>query len=536
MQLHKSNPMRPLHKLREKLNRVGRRTGNLPIRVRLFLITFGVILLFLVIIFSSNTLLLQPYYNYMKEKKLTSTLLKISALDLTDADDTGYASDKLAMKLKSFEEDGNIRMIILDDSLRILYFESDGMAALSHPDHYDGARQFFNSLFEMSEKEYRGEGTLSSPAISRRRNPKTNTNYLSLYSVIPMTEDNETVYYHILMNTSLSAIEDAVAAFNDYALVLGIFAMIISGLVSVVLCSNFVRPILRINQATKQLADMDFSVKLEIRSNDELGQLAESINHLSSELENKIGQLSVANTQLKKDIEEKEKIDLMRREMISNISHEFKTPLAIIMGYCEGLQLNINSDEKDYYCSVISDEAVKLNSLAVRLLDLAELESDAVLDLSEFSLAELAEERLKTMSYIFSEHGITTGFSSSGNCTVLADCGKIEEVINNLLSNARHHTPDGGHISIETADEGNSVTCTVFNSGSHIPEESLERIWESFYKVDKARTRKYGGSGLGLKIVSSIIHLHGGSYSAENTPEGVLFRFTLPKDGMNDAD
>ena len=103
--------MRPLHKLREKLNRVGRRTGNLPIRVRLFLITFGVILLFLVIIFSSNTLLLQPYYNYMKEKKLTSTLLKISALDLTDADDTGYASDKLAMKLKSCEEDGNIRMI-----------------------------------------------------------------------------------------------------------------------------------------------------------------------------------------------------------------------------------------------------------------------------------------------------------------------------------------------------------------------------------------------------------------------------------------
>ena len=109
-------------------------------------------------------------------------------------------------------------------------------------------------------------------------------------------------------------------------------------------------------------------------------------------------------------------------------------------------------------------------------------------------------------------------------------------MINNLLSNALHHTPRGGRISVDVNENSDNVSCTVFNSGSHIPEESLERIWESFYKVDKARTRKYGGSGLGLKIVSSIIHLHGGSYSAENTPEGVLFRFTLPKDGMNDAD
>ena len=222
----------------------------------------------------------------------------------------------------------------------------------------------------------------------------------------------------------------------------------------------------------------------------------------------------------------------MRRELLSNVSHEFKTPLAIIMGYAEGLQLNINSDEKDYYCSVINDEAVKLNSLAARLLDLAELESGAIMDVSEFSLSELAEERLKTMSYVFSDHGISTEFNTTGDCSLNADYGRIEEVINNLLANAMHHTPDGGSISVQVSGDDEKVSISVFNSGSHIPDESLDRIWESFYKVDKARTRKYGGSGLGLKIVSSIVNLHGGSYSAENTPDGVLFRVTLPKKPM----
>ena len=506
-----------------------RRTGNLPIRVRLFVITFGVILFFLGIIFITNALMLKPYYHYMKEKKLISTLQKISELDYSDTDDSGKASYNLSTELKSIEESDNIHIIILDEHLNFFYNATGSVSGISPVDKYEGAKQLFNSLFEMSGEESRGNGTLDSPAISKRRNPKTDTTYLSLFAVIPATVNDDISYHYVMLNTSISAIEDAVAAFNDYALLLGIFAMIVSGMLSLVLCSNFAQPILRINEAAKRIADMDFSAKLEIRSDDELGQLAESINHLSSELETKINQLSVANAQLKKDIEEKEKIDLMRRELLSNVSHEFKTPLAIIMGYSEGLQLNINNEEKDYYCSVISDEAVKLNNLAARLLDLAELEAGAIMDISEFSLSELAEERLKTLSYMFSDHRISSEFSTEGNCTISADYGRIEEVINNLLANALHHTPEGGKISVAVCEENGSVKCNVFNTGSHIPDDSIDRIWESFYKVDKARTRKYGGSGLGLKIVSSIVNLHRGSYCAENTPDGVLFSFTLPK-------
>lgn len=485
-------------------------------------------MLFLSIIFITNALLLKPYYNYMKEKSLTSALQKISTIDFSDTDEHGYVSDRLALQLKSMEEAGNIHFIIFDDYLRPFYGDSYSVETLKHLVNYEDAKQAYNRLFEASGNNIKGEGTLLSPSISRRRKINTGMDYLCLYAAIPGSVNGRYLYFHVLIIASISAIDDAVTAFNDYALALGVFAMIVSGLVSAVLCSRFVKPILSINEAAKRIAAMDFGAKLHIQSHDELGQLAESINHLSDELESKINQLRDANAQLKKDIEQKEKIDLMRRELLSNVSHEFKTPLAIIMGYSEGLQLNINDDEKDYYCSVISDEAIKLNSLSARLLDLAELEAGAIMDISEFNLAELAGERLKTMSYIFTEHRISTGFSSSGDCFVSADCGRIEEVINNLLSNAQHHTPDGGQITVSVTGDESSVTCTVFNSGSHIPDDSLDRIWESFYKVDKARTRKYGGSGLGLKIVSSIVNLHGGSYSAENTDDGVLFRFSLP--------
>ena len=267
-------------------------------------------------------------------------------MDFSDTDAQGYASERVGMKLRALEEDGNLRIIILDENLGFFYMGSELTSQLVPLDSYDGAKELLNSFYKQIDAK--GKGTLESPVISRRLNIKTDTEVLSLYAVVPAKTEGESSYYHVLINTSISAIEDAVTAFNDYALVLGIFAMVISGLVSIMLCSKFVRPILRINEAANRIANMDFSVKLDINSNDELGQLAQNINHLASELESNIGQLRIANTRLMADIEEKEKIDVLRQELLSNVSHEFKTPLAIIMGYCEGLMLNVNSEEKEF--------------------------------------------------------------------------------------------------------------------------------------------------------------------------------------------
>ncbi len=191
--------------------------------------------------------------------------------------------------------------------------------------------------------------------------------------------------------------------------------------------------------------------------------------------------------------------------------------------------MNVNSDEREYYCSVIEDEAIRMSNLASRLLQLAELESGEMEpELSLFNLRELAYDRLSKLGLLLEERGISHRLDcSEEHIYVKADLERIEEVLNNLLTNARNHTPDGGEISVQLTSENGIVTCRVHNTGSHIPEESLERIWDSFYKVDKARTRSYGGSGLGLKIVSTILTAHNADFGARNTDTGVEFYFTL---------
>ena len=311
--------------------------------------------------------------------------------------------------------------------------------------------------------------------------------------------------------------------------IIGLILLLLGGAATFVVGSRFAIPIVRASRAADQVAHLNFSERLPITSSDELGQLSGSINNLSDQLRTKIEELSVANQNLRKELMHRKKIDEMRRTFISDVSHELKTPLAIILGYCEGLQMNVNSEEREYYCSVIEDEATRMSNLASRLLKLAELESGEMEpEISVFDLRALAEDRLEKLGLLLEERGITHNFYCiEDSVPVLGDAERIEEVVNNLLTNAKNHTPDGGEITVFISVDNGTVTCRIHNTGSHIPEESLERIWESFYKVDKARTRSYGGSGLGLKIVSSILSAHNSSFGAYNTDIGVEFYFTL---------
>lgn len=142
--------------VKKKQKKIKLWLNNLPIRTRLFLITFGVIVLFLVTIFLSNSLFLKPYYNSIKEKNLNSTLNRIASLDFSDTDEVGYASDKLCMQIKAMEESGNLQVIILDDSMGVFYCDSEGVISIDRFDRFSGARQWFNSLFEI-QADYKGE-------------------------------------------------------------------------------------------------------------------------------------------------------------------------------------------------------------------------------------------------------------------------------------------------------------------------------------------------------------------------------------------
>ena len=245
-----------------------------------------------------------------------------------------------------------------------------------------------------------------------------------------------------------------------------------------------------------------------------------------------ISELKSANNELQKDIENKVKIDEMRKEFLDNVSHELKTPIALVQGYAEGLKENINDDPEsmDFYCDVIIDEAAKMNKLVKNLLTLNQLESgkDAAV-MERFDLTALIKGVLSTMDIMIRQKEARVIFNETEPLYVWADEFKTEEVVTNYVSNALHHLDGEKIVEIKVQKQEDRVKVTVFNTGTPIPEADLPNLWNKFYKVDKARTREYGGSGIGLSIVKAIMEGMNQQYGVQNFDNGVEFWFTLDR-------
>lgn len=292
------------------------------------------------------------------------------------------------------------------------------------------------------------------------------------------------------------------------------------------LSKGMTKPIIQLSSMTKKISELDFSESYKGKSNDEIGLLGENINVMSFALENALSELKTANNQLKLDIEEKEKNVQMRKTLIANISHELKTPIALVMSYSEGLSENfeLDKDKKDYYLNVISKEAEHMDALVRDLLDLTELEYDAFkLDLNILDISSLLDEVIDRYAYLIKEKKIKVELDKDDIIEVLADKKRLEQAVTNLILNAIEYTTEEGLLKIKV--ENGRVS--IFNSGSHIPESDLERIWTSFYKSKKLKDRRIGGSGIGLSIVRAIIDKHQGLYGAYNEINGVTFWFEL---------
>ena len=491
------------------------------------MLLFGSVFMFVLVTLILNSTLLKPYYKKMKEQALTASFNAVCQLD--------FNSEDIDTKLRSIEENDNVQILIVNYRRRVFFCSSSVYDSLFLPTGdnagVESGEQWFSDWLLPESSEYDSIEIFSTkPRFATPYNSVLSASYLSLYAKAVKEINGAQLPFYIIINVPIAAIDDSVQIANSFALLVGAAVLLAGGVMTIITGNRIVEPIVRVSNTAKRMTQLVFDEKVYIKSSDEIGELAGSINELSSQLEAKINELSVANEQLRQELEHREKIDNMRRDFISDVSHELKTPLAIILGYCEGLQLNVNSDEREYYCSIIEDEAMRMSKLSEKLLKLAELESGEVQpEMVEFDLAELANKRLEKLSYLLEERGITSHFGSAGSTVAYGDYDRIEEVINNLLTNAKNHTPDNGSISVIVREDLDHIYCEVYNSGSHIPEESLERIWDSFYKVDKARTRSYGGSGLGLKIVSTILQSHNASFGAENTDNGVKFWFSLQR-------
>lgn len=370
--------------------------------------------------------------------------------------------------------------------------------------------------------------------IVKAYDPRSGSYFLESWGFF---SDNRTLY---IMSMPLASIQDSVALSNRFLSYVGLVALLIGCVLMYVTTRRVTLPILRLSALSEEMSKLNFEAKYEGTAEDEIGILGHSMNTLSDKLKDTIGELKHANIELQRDIEEKIQIDEIRKEFIANVSHELKTPIALIQGYAEGLIEGMCNDEesRNYYCEVIMDEANKMNKMVRQLLNLTALEfGNDTPELERFDVVEVIRQLTQSENILIQQNEAKVVIEAPETCFVWADEFKIEEVLINYLNNAMNHLDGERLIRIRVEPREDEVEISVFNTGKPVPEEDLPNLWTKFYKVDKARTREYGGSGIGLSIVKAIVEAHHKDYGVNNRPDGVEFWFTLElAGGSGDAE
>lgn len=336
--------------------------------------------------------------------------------------------------------------------------------------------------------------------------------------------------YNIFIRSPLESIQETMVLFYRFLIIAGI-GVIAGGILLVWYFSRrLTEPLRELAVLSARMADLDFDAKYTSGGEGEIGVLGENFNSMSEKLESTISELKNANFRLQQDIEQKEKIEKMRTDFMGNVSHELKTPIALIQGYAEGLREGVSDDpeSREFYCDVIMDEAAKMNQMVKNLMTLNQLEfGDENVEFQRFDLTELIRGVLQSMEIVAQQKEARVQFRQKEPVYVWADEFKAEQVVRNYVSNAFNHLDGDRVVDVKLIPSGEKVKVTVFNTGAPIPEEDVPHIWEKFYKVDKAHTREYGGNGIGLSIVKAIMDSFHQKYGVKNYDNGVEFWFEL---------
>jgi two-component system sensor histidine kinase VanS len=497
---------------------------NRSIRSKLFVAITSLLIFFVLVLSILNKFYLEQYYINKKKSILIENAKKLIEIYTGNAQDIQDELDIVAnitgsnIDIRDKEGKpvyGSSRR--LPNEKNIKNYSKDYKPSMPPPNQ----PLIGNTIDEYTEDNYtEGEYTFET-----RRDVQLKIDFLTL--VTKLTNGDI-----LAIRVPLVSISESVDIANKFIIITGVIIAFLGSIWAYLFSRKFTKPILEVNNIARGMAKFDFEKKCKIRGKDEIGQLAQSINYLSSELHRTITELNVKNKKLEEDIEKERKIDDMRKEFISSVSHELRTPLSVIHGYSEGLVSNVAENEEDrkFYCDVIMKETEKMNKLVKDLLNLSQIESGYFnIERTEFNLTSLIEYVFNKYKSNFIERNIEIQFEIDEISVVSGDMVRIEQILTNYINNAINHVDKNRIIKIKKTVNKDKIRVSVFNTGKHIPEESLEKIWTSFYKVDKARTRSYGGYGLGLSIVKAIQDLHNNTYGAENIEGGVNFWFEVDK-------
>lgn len=484
------------------------------IKAKLF-IQITVLVLSFVFLFSLvNTIFYRNYYMYKKEKSL---------IDISGSISKVYNGNYNEVKdiMEYFENKENAFIVITDSGKNLKYstldrlredIQEDGKPRLIPP-KLSSDKVIDTKIIDDKRVRY----------VVRDKNMQVD--FLVINELMSNGDQ-------LSIRVPLEAFKESVIITNQFAVAVGIVLIIIGVIWAYYLSKRFTKPILDLNEIAQKMSQLNFKETVVIKHQDEVGQLGQSINNLSNRLEMTINELNDKNRMLEDEIKIKQAIDETRKEFIYAVSHELKTPIALIRGYADALKLDIMEEpqDKDFYCDVIVDESCRMDSIVKELMSLLEMESGQYkLEKSNIDIYTLVDYDIAKFSNMLKEKNINVEFENKGNIEVFVDPMKIEQVIVNYLNNAINHVDSNKRIKITIEERKDTVRVYVFNSGKNIEEDQLNKIWDHFYKIDKARARQYGGSGLGLSIVKAVQSLHGNDFGVFNVDVGVVFWFDVEK-------
>lgn len=474
-------------------------------------IFIGLLACMVVALLVINMTFLEPYYIQNKEKSFREMYETLNQV----AQDQSYSDEEVSSDVAKQAERNNQSFLIIDETTGNKYTNVYNQEML------------FNQLlgYVINQSQQNAEILESTDAYQmlQAKDPWNETEYLVMWGNF---EDGS----QFLMRSPLESMRESAAISNRFLIYIGSVLILAAGALVWYFSKKLTDPIRELANLSDKMANLDFEAKYTSGGKNEIGELGANFNRMSSRLESTISELKKANNSLLKDIEQKEKMEEMRNEFLGNVSHELKTPIALIQGYAEGLKDGVNDDaeSRDFYCDVIMDEAMKMNQMVKNLLTLNQLEfGDEDISFERFDLAALIRGVLQSMEILAQQDELKIIFRQESPVYVWADEFKTEQVVRNYVSNAFHHASGDKVIEVKIQKEGKKARTSVFNTGTPIPEEDLKHIWEKFYKVDKAHTREYGGNGIGLSIVKAIMESFHQEYGVKNYDNGVEFWFEL---------
>ncbi len=478
--------------------------------IKLFISVAAIFAVFVIILSVANSSLLTGYFTLKQEQLLIENSKALSGVDI---DDTDAVTDKI----NELCDKHNFDIEIYEKGGKILYTTiGTQMMDYIHAGFDRPGFAMNHEQMETLKSSVKDDGTIIETAVSR----------FNKKEYLLCKKEADGIITELRIQTDI--LENSAEVASEFITIIALVCLALSLVWIFVFARKFSKPITEMSIITEKMSELDFTRKVNVKSEDEIGQLGSSINNLSDKLDTALCELRSANAKLTDEIELERRLDVMRRAFVANVSHELKTPLAIISGYAEGLKLNVNSASKDSYCDTIIDESERMNRLVLSILELSKYESGQIpFANEEFDISSVAKDiSIKIFS---ARPDVTLQNLIPENTTVLSDKIQTEQILKSYLENAAVHTSKNGSVILSFEDIGDKLKIKIFNSGQNIAPEIMPNIWESFWRADKAHSREEGRFGLGLSIVSAIVKNWGCSCGVYNADDGVCFWFTVNK-------